>query len=288
MNIKTQLKKNKYIQAIRINRKAIKEAKVAFSDRRLPPILIYQMGKVGSRSVYKSLEMLSLPNFLLHLHFLSDDLPIHINIHKTANVYPLPYHIYLGQAVNKILKSKANFPCKIITLFRDPIGYYISNLFEAPFYAISSMINTNDASSIKKICDIINNKLCQAGAFDYVYNWFDKELKSVFGIDVLNLGFPKEKGYATYSNNNTEVLVMRLEDLSSIWKVAIRGFLGVEADVKLLKANITTGKQGCDIYQDLKKNIKIDRRICESVYTSNFVKHFYNEKMINDFYLKWT
>jgi hypothetical protein len=39
-----------------------------------PPVLIYQMGKVGSTSVSSSLNSAGLANYVFDIHFLSNDL----------------------------------------------------------------------------------------------------------------------------------------------------------------------------------------------------------------------
>lgn len=43
------------------------------SNTKYPLIIVYQMGKVGSRSVYRSLKKCGLPNSIVFVHSLSED-----------------------------------------------------------------------------------------------------------------------------------------------------------------------------------------------------------------------
>ena len=57
-----------------IRRRAILEWEAHSADWDVkPPLLVYQIGKVGSTSVFKSLKVADLPFSLYHIHFLSHD-----------------------------------------------------------------------------------------------------------------------------------------------------------------------------------------------------------------------
>ena len=65
------------------------------------PVLIYQMGKVGSTSVSKSLNAAGLSNYVFDIHFLSGDLTKHKYLYINSGIVPVPYHIELGLALRR-------------------------------------------------------------------------------------------------------------------------------------------------------------------------------------------
>lgn len=268
--------------------KAKREAKFAFSRLDTPPILLYQMGKVGSSTVYKSLQDTTLSNPVLHLHFLSHDLPNRRKSHTQAGIYPPPYHIYLGEAMSKALNKNRDYPIKIISLVRDPIALTISDLFQNPHYA-REVINT-DGKTIdpQKAADYLNHELHNPKTFSYIFEWFDRELKSVFDIDVFAKPFPVETGYGVYSKDKVEALIIRLEDLAEKGPEAISEFLSLSDPLILRQSNVRNKSKDNKAYQTVLNRICLSPSLCREIYSSRFVKHFYSETTINKFISKWT
>lgn len=276
-----------FCKTIRCKQKARQEALSAFSNTKCPPILIYTMGKVGSSTVHKSLLNAPLPNAVLHLHFLSSDIKKHIKFHKDAEV-EVPYSFYLGEAINRLITKDRNLPVKIISLVRDPVAFFISNVFQNPRFSTESVLNSNGAIDTEKAIKYINQKIAEFDALGYVFNWFDRELKEVFDIDVFASPFPVEYGYSTYRKGNTDVMLIRLEDLSDKGPLVISEFLGLRESLILKEDNVRADSTEKTIYQQVRKGFYLDDETCGRIYSSRFVKHFYNEAMIEAFIAKWT
>lgn len=268
--------------------KASYEAWRAFSNKEIPPILIYQMGKVGSSTVYNSLVNRSLPNSILHIHFLSDALPEYKIAHERAGVFPAPYHMFLGDAMRKVLKKKQDFPVKIISLVRDPVAIVVSALFENTHFHKELLTAGKDNVDLKKTIDYFNRYLGDTNYFAYVYEWFDKELKDVFGIDVFATPFPKERGYARYDNKNISALVIRLEDLSNKGAKAISDFLCLDGPLELQETNVRATTKHANEYREVLQGICISPEVCKEIYSSRFAKHFYSDCMIVKFMEQWS
>ena len=62
--IKNKLAKYPFAESLKIKIQSFRE---------YPPILIYQMGKVGSATVHETLLHANLPHPIYHIHFLSYD-----------------------------------------------------------------------------------------------------------------------------------------------------------------------------------------------------------------------
>lgn len=263
------------------------EAKQAFSNTDIPPILVYQMGKVGSQTVYHSLISARIPNPVMHLHFISEDLPDHVDMHEKAGV-PVPYHLFLGEAVRNILLKKPLSACKIISLVRDPIAFTVSDLFQNPYFASGDVRLENGNIDPEKARIYLEGELKKPETFEYVDEWFDREIKRVFDIDVFAGSFPLEHGYAVYKRKNVEVLILRLEDLSDKGPYVISKFLGLNHPLRLMNANVRNRTGGANIYQRVLQDVRFDPSLCREIYTRRFVKHFYSKSMIERFISRWT
>lgn len=260
----------------------------AFSKSQYPPIFVYQMGKVASTTVCTSLNQARVKNSVFHLHFLSDDLPRHIATHKNAGFRVVPYHLILGTAVRKALLKHRDTTCKIISLTRDPIAFVISNIFQNPKLVKADIENDFGEVSAEKVGDYLNRRLSVPDEFSYQDNWFDREIKKVFGIDVFEQPFASDVGYQTYVGDSAELLLIRLEDLSSKGGRAIAEFLGLSQPLELMQRNVRSSAKGSSEYEALLKNFHLDRRLCREIYSRKLVRHFYNDEMIEGFISKWT
>lgn len=277
----------KIIKSIKKSYNASSQVKVAFADLYIPPIFIYTMGKVGSSAIYQSLMFTPVSDQVLHLHFLADELPERMKKFKRLGKYPHADHIYRGLAVRRHLKKNIHRPIKIISLVRDPIALLISNLFQNPYLVKPSIMDDEGKIDSVKASSYLSKRLRDSSAFSYIYEWFDKEIKEVFGINVLDTSFPIEEGYAQFSKNNVELLVMRLEDLSEKGPLVISEFLNLKEPLKLKKYNIRSESEDKDIYYEVQNDIKIKWSLCEDIYSSKFVRHFYNEQLIKTFISRW-
>lgn len=121
-----------------------------------------------------------------------------------------------------------------------------------------------------------------------MYEWFNRELRTVFDIGVFAAPFPVETGHAVYSKGNVEALVIRLEDLSEKGPEAISNFLGLDEQLVLKQRNVRAQSVASEAYQRVKEEVSLSLPLCKKIYSSKFVKHFYSEDMTNKFTLHWT
>lgn len=101
------------------------------------PLLVYQMGKVGSSTVQKSLRALELDMPIYHVHCLSkheiDEREkkykkyFGTEVAKSVNIPSTWLCQYLRKQLDKGLKGKK---WKIVTLVRDPIAMNIGSFFQ--------------------------------------------------------------------------------------------------------------------------------------------------------------
>ena len=267
---------------------AKRQATNAFRNPDNPPVLIYQMGKVGSMTVYNALENSSVKNAILHIHFLSPDLQTHRNTFKQSNVYPLPHHIYLGEAIQREIRRLKKPRIKIISLLRDPIAFVLSDIFQNPHFTKESVGTKSGLIDPQKALKYLEQELRISDTFAYVYEWFDREIKHMFDIDVLSDPFAKDSGVQVYYKNKVKLLLIRLENLTEKGPKAIQSFLDLDNPLLLKARNERADLNNSDAYKEVKNKICLNRTLCEEIYSSKFVQHFYDQPMIDSFIAKWS
>lgn len=227
------------------------------------------MGKVGSSSIYDSLRKKIPRNNLFHVHFLTE--------HWLRNIKDS----YTLNQSNKALKAMEQFPnkkIKVITSIREPVSRDISAIFQN----FRSIFNESDVNKINK-GDVIS----WLGKQDHKYpeRWFAYEFKKFFNIDILQHSFSPEPGYAIYNLKKIDILIFKLEKFEQCFSCSIKDFLGI--NVSMSKSNRTKNKNGYKLYKYLQSNYRLSEKTLESIYYTNFMRHFYSTEEIEKFIAKW-
>jgi hypothetical protein len=248
------------------------------------PIIVYQMGKVGSSSVMKSLKKAILP--LFHAHFLlknADNRSFY-----NPNVYEI-LELKLGREkqvrrgeflYNKIIVPKKQV--KIISLTREPIGRNVAAFFQN-FERETGKKYEQSNFTPQELGDIFVNFFPHS----IPLNWFDNNFKPFLGIDVYEYPFPKEQGYLKINKDNMDLLILKLETSDSVKEKAIAEFLGLK-EFKLVRKNVGQDKNYRDMYKQFKQNLKLTLSYVEEMCSSKYFNHFYTEEEIRKVYSRWT
>lgn len=253
------------------------------------------MGKVGSSTVFNSLDNLDIDMDIFQIHVLTDEW-----IKKVQDQYRHASRIHKRVIIDEHLLAslylrrrmdKNNFSekWKVISLVRDPIARNISTFFQAyPIYFAefsreNKLQNDYMKGDISELTDLFMNSFEE---HDTPLNWFDVHMKPAFGIDVFASEFPKEKGYKIYKGKDVDLLLVRLENLKACAAEAFRHFLGIEG-FTLLDANISSDKDYSAAYNQFKKAIVLSEAYINSMYNSKFTRHFYTDNEIKQFKQIW-
>lgn len=217
-------------------------------------ILIYQPGKVGSRSLYWSIK--SYGKYVLHSHVLRGI-------------------EYEEDTLQKLLEQKS---AKVISIVRDPIGRRISEMWQ-------NIPSVNRYSAKVNFAEIEQYYFGE-GFENLEFDWFHEELESVLGIDVYNYSFSQKEGYSLIKNNNIQLLIMKVEQLNTLEGV-IGDFLGISG-FKLQNKNISAQKRYRFAYQSYIDGFVLPKERLRQIYYENqYVNYFYTKEEIDRFYNKW-
>lgn len=253
-------------------------------------IIVFQMGKVGSKTVQESLirayRKLHQPVEIYHSHILCNFENAEAIIRKERlNPEPTLAVINAGRELRRQIDESLDRQWKIITLVRDPIARNVGTFFQVLDEHIPNWKQRYDSNALT-VEDVQKAFLNAGSIHTEPVRWFDEQLLPVFGVDVFSESFPRETGYKIYHpDSRISVLLIRLEDLERIGALAIEEFLGLKG-IELFNTNIGDEKDYAELYRLFKQKPLPDEYIRE-MYSTKCAKTFYTSTDIAKFTLKW-
>jgi hypothetical protein len=238
--------------------------------------LVYTMGKVGSTTIQETLEKTLKVADIFHIHTLSDQ-----RLEKSRIHFPEAFR----RAKKIKRKTKLKKRIKIITVTRDPIAKKISGLFQNPWlYGLNEEGITQ--LTPQELCNIIKNNLDK---FYDALTWFDEEFFNFTGIDIYTEPFDFDLKKETISQNNIDVLALRLEDFkeTEIITAHLSYFVGQPIQ-QLINRNQTQTKKFKELYKKTLDMIELPEDFIQEIYSSKYCTHFYTPTEIHQFRAKWT
>ncbi|MCA9149005.1 MAG: hypothetical protein KDA92_06900 [Planctomycetales bacterium] len=272
------------------------------------PILVYQMGKVGSSSIRNSLFRCPDPRTRLVL-MSHEFFPIRNRELARIQIEP-KYWPYVQQEYDisqqafrrlspekqrqwrrrerfyseQIYRSyvKRGDRLRVISPIRDPVANNISMFFEV-FDNYTGHPFDESTLSVPEMIDVFINS--------YVHGrplvWFDAELKTTLGVDVYQHPFPVDKGYAIIREKQVELLIFQCELPDAVKAQAISEFLGIE-QFALVRSNVSSQRSHADAYAQFKQQIRIPDQLLADIYDSKFARHFYSEAARTSAKARWS
>jgi hypothetical protein len=246
-----------------------------FGDEK--PIVIYQMGKVGSTSVLEALNENNLfPVF--QIHRMNPDHMDQIRADYKQKNLKLPPIRMKKLLYHEIIAKKRG--AKFITLVRDPINRNISAFFEnIQNYVSEPLDQVFDTGNLTKL---FLEKYPQHVPLD----WFDIEPKVVLGIDVFNYPFPKEKGFLQITKGKFDWLIIKTEIDDRTKENTIRDYLKIDV-LSLKKLNLTTDKAFGNYFDRFKKELKLPKDYLEKMKNAKYTNHFYTSSELDILWARW-
>lgn len=240
------------------------------------PILVYQMGKVGSSTVVRTLEQMNLNEPILQVHTLdSEHLEQAIAKQRASSSSYLPEHLIVSSILVRTL-AKGPFPCRIITLTREPVSRAISFAFQDWQKKAPEARSPNGGLKVERMKETVDALLRSGGGHADPTRWFDRELKGVWGIDVFSIPYDWKQGYAILKGGEVSALVMRLEDLNRSLPSALAELLDVDpGQVTLARANEGDNKWYAESLRTVKETYQVSPALAQSIFDTRYFLHFY-------------
>ncbi len=272
------------------------------------PILIYQMGKVGSSSIRNSLFRCPDPRTRLvlnsHEYFpVRDRDPNRIALepeyrNMLAREIAHEQHVYqqrsLRQRMGRRFREKfyaemiyrryvqPKRRLKVITLVREPVANNISMFFQVLYQYLGQDVQPV-ACDTDELIDVFIERYMHSRPL----TWLDAEIKTHFGIDVFQLPFPIERGYTTISQDNVSLLVLRCDLDDRAKGRAIADFIGLDK-FEIVRSNVASDKNYAIPYSMFKQRIKLPPPLLDQMYDSKFARHFFSKEELDLFREQWS
>ena len=243
------------------------------------PIIIYQMGKVGSSSLYHSLLDRQLPNPVYQVHYLTET-----GLNQYPDLPSPPQHIQDSRRLLSLLEEQPDTKHHYLTLVRDPVSRNISAFFEnLPEYIQRAELLALDRGEQLRA---LKEAFLQQYPHQIPLTWMQDELGSFLELEVFQDDFPVQEGYQIIETKKAALLILRTEDLNRRAPEALQVFLGVE-DLGLTNHNQADQKWYSDLYQDFKNWLILPEDYLEEMYTSRYARQFYSSQEIEDLRKRW-
>jgi Putative capsular polysaccharide synthesis protein len=244
------------------------------------PIIVYQMGKVGSSSVYEGLLNLHLDAPVHHCHFLNylDEME-ELIVRTRPSPRESLEQVAKARDLKQRLDANRNGTWNIISLVRTPVRRNVSAFFENlnEYFPGAEERFARDELTL----DEIEETFLSQYDHDAPRYWFDSQVQPVFGIDVYAEAFPRERGYQVFEGAQARMLVLRMEDLERVASKAISEFLGVP-QFRLSRANDAEEKSYGDIYHAFLSAVALPERYYAEMHSLKYSKHFYSEAELSE------
>ncbi|MEV0135523.1 putative capsular polysaccharide synthesis family protein [Dactylosporangium sp. NPDC050688] len=254
-------------------------------------VVVYQMGKVGSSTVHRTLREARLPVPVYKTHYLSDE-----GVARARRLYanlrtsvPLP-HEQTVDRLRETLRTVGVPPWKVITLVREPVARDVS-----AYLQMVDVLHPQIVGDDRTPRRAARAATAQFLSFDehrnYTCTWFDVELKAALGVDVFAQPFDHTAGCVRLRRGDLEVLVLRTEDLDSHGAETISDFLGVRVPLRHASSRAPDKLQSVyteDIYRQVVSRVRLPEPVCRRIYSSRYARHFYLDEERERFIAKWS
>jgi hypothetical protein len=242
------------------------------------PIIVYQMGRVGSASVANSLRMQDY-DFVFHVHRMNPQ-----NIKKVREEYishnvPPPKE-EMGRKLYRHVALTGR-PAEFISLVRDPISRNVSAFFRN-FRRFTGKRYEDSRVPMEELAEIFIKNYNH----DVPLNWFDDEPKQALGIDVYEYPFEKKKGYAVIEKGNFRLLILKLELEDRQKEKALEKFLGSE-HIHWMTSNQGEKSSYGSAYKNFLRTVRLSPAYLETMCNSRYMRHFYSDNEIQKVRDRW-
>ncbi|HKU38644.1 MAG TPA: putative capsular polysaccharide synthesis family protein [Polyangiales bacterium] len=247
------------------------------------PILVYQMGKVGSRTVFETLAALGLRRSLYHLHMLNGLDAVERALRARAAPTPSALeHLGHSRRVRQLFQARTPRHWNVVTLVRDPVARNLSSFF----YNIHDYIPDFDP---RAACDVHALQHCFLERFDHAaaLTWFDDQFVDPLGLDVFDTRFDAEAGFEIRKTDRLSVLLMRAEDIDAHLARALAALLGFES-VEVRSVNHARDKDYGRCYRECMQHVRLPDAYLDVMYDSRLAQHFYSARELREFRERWS
>ncbi len=167
----------------------------------------------------------------------------------------------------------------VVTGVREPIAGDLSGCF----YSWWEHADTPAHLTLRVVQEALKSRPWHLRCND----WFDDELKQMFGIDVFARAFPMERGWEIYENDVARVLLIRQENLGRLSQALGALYKLDPSEFVTVTANAAESKDYAPYYRAVKDTLRYSKLELDRIYSLPYVAHFYTPTEIATFRQRW-
>lgn len=240
-------------------------------------LFIYTMGKVGTKSYERSLRELEGYN-VFSLGFLNYEFEQEYVLGRGNLLKPTaPVHRIGDKLLYQMFFARPGRRCFLITGVRDPMAQLASRFYHT-FSDWYRNADTQAEALAKWLPANVDSSLAPS--------WFDREFKTVTGVDVYDYPFDIQSGWSVIEQGQIKCLIIKLESPDASKTEAIEDFLGIEG-LKLVRQNVRANKDRLGGYERFMRNLRLEPETVEALLRTQYVQHFYSKAEQEEMRMRW-
>ena len=250
-------------------------------------IYIFQMGKVGSGSIYLA----------VHRTFAEQDKGP--SQEKRNTMLFFSHRISLLKRSHRLMvlsRVKLGLPLKAIVPIREPIARDVSAFFHFYCQRVPSILENTSLRELEELFladprPKLNSPLQPArwaphAERQFTLNWFDRHFKPLTRIDVYKQPFPIDRKWQIYRRGFTRVLVYRSDLKRSEQTKLVSDFLGIKLD-GVRHEHGSGNLDYAEHYSRFRESTKLPEQYIRRMHDSRFARHFWSPAELKTAADKW-
>ncbi len=226
-------------------------------------MVVYQMGKVGSTSIQRSLLAQGCRSY--HTHDLGYGGSVSAALLKGSMVQAR--RRYMAYRLTRLLRDDVRYErVKLITPVREPVARNVSAFFQT--LPIRAVREQSVAGLQRRFIETYKHTL--------PLDWFGRKFRPAVGVDVMASGFDAEQGWVCLAGPRVSVLVLKCELSDAVKAGCVGDFVGVEG-FTLGRDNAAGDKAVAGVYRAFCDSLVLPGDLLERMMGAAYTRHFYTE-----------
>ena len=247
------------------------------------PVLVWQMGKVASRSFVEAIERTG-DYAVFHLHHTDPDTINSVREQYDQRGEKYPPHLRLSIRMVEVideLREAADRKVRVVSGVRDPLARNVSAFF-TKLKLFAAHGTDHPETDPRRLIEIFLDQYQQS----IPLTWFDREIKAALGIDIHETPFDRERARLRVTEGPFDLLVLRAEDDDAAKEAALNGFFERD-DLEIVRANVASSKDYADLYERFLDEFVVPEDLLRSMYDSRLCRHFYTDAERDAMRARW-
>lgn len=238
------------------------------------PVLIWQMGKVGSRSLVGAIERTG-DYAVFHIHHTNRDSIASVRAKYDERGEAYPTDLRLSMQVLKMIDSlldQGERKIRVVSAVRDPLARNVSAFFQNLKLFAGNGVDEGTPDA-RRLTEVFLTEYEQT----IPLTWFDREVKATLGIDVYSMPFDRERARLRVSHGAFDLIVLRAEDEDKAKDAALTEFFERNESLNLARINVGSNKRYADLYGRFLEALVVPEQLLDTIYDSRLCRHFYTD-----------